>query len=86
MDVSLLQMFIASARRRLVGRKVGPIHWLRPVLSIAVGDRRDVLYLTFVLDSPGPFCFLSSDDPLEGVEAPARFANMIQVFIYSAIA
>jgi hypothetical protein len=69
-------MFIESARPRLVGRTVGPIRWLRPILSVAVGGRKEGLYLTFILESPGPFCFLSPEDPLEGVEAPARFANM----------
>jgi hypothetical protein len=69
-------MFTDAARRRLEGRSIGPVRWYRPVLSVAVGARKDRLFLTVILESPGPFCFLSANDPLEGVSAPARFAGL----------
>jgi predicted ribosome quality control (RQC) complex YloA/Tae2 family protein len=75
-DVSLLQMFTEAARRALVGRAIGQVRWCRPVLSVAVGNRNDGRYLTLILESPGPFCYISANDPLEAVPAPARFAGL----------
>jgi len=69
-------MFAETAGERLVGRVVGPIRWYRPILSVAVGSRRDGEFLTLILESPGPFCFLSPTDPLTGVSAPARFPQL----------
>ena len=76
MDGSLLQMFADAARKSLTGQTIGPVLWYRPLLSIPMGPRRDGVYLVAVLESPGPFCFLSRGDPLEGVRASARFEGL----------
>lgn len=76
MDGSLLQMFADAARKSLEGRTIGPVRWCRPLLSVPMGPRRDGMHLVAVLESPGPFCFLSRNDPLDGVRASARFAGL----------
>ncbi len=69
-------MFADAARKSLTGQTIGPVLWYRPLLSIPMGPRSDGVYLVAVLESPGPFCFLSRGDPLEGVRASARFAGL----------
>ncbi len=69
-------MFADAARKRLTGQTIGPVLWYRPLLSIPMGPRRDGVYLVAILDFPGPFCFLSRGDPLDGVRASARFAGL----------
>jgi hypothetical protein len=76
MDGSLLQMFTAAAALRLVGQSVGPIRWFRPVLVVPVGSRRDPEYLAVILETPGPFCYLTEQDPLDGVDGVHRFPQL----------
>jgi hypothetical protein len=68
-------MFTDAVHDQLQGREIGPARWLRPVLSIEIRGRGGA-YLTFILESPGPFCFLSERDPLQGAPAPARFPQL----------
>jgi hypothetical protein len=76
MDGPLLQMFTDAAARRLAGQTVGPVRWLRPVLVVPVGARRDPVYLAVILETPGPFCYLTEKDPLDGVGGAVRFAQL----------
>jgi hypothetical protein len=75
-DASLLQMFTDAARERLRGRAIGAVRWCRPVLSLPIGRGQDALYLAVILESPGPFCYLAVDDPLQGVPGSARFSAL----------
>jgi hypothetical protein len=58
-------------RDELVGRSLGTPSWFAPVLAIPFHGRR---HLVVVLETPGPFCFLSDASPFESVRAPARMA------------
>ena len=76
MDASLLQLFTEAVRDPLRGLAIGSVRWCRPVLSIPIGRRNEGRYLTVLLDSPGPYCYLSADDPLEGAPAAVRFTGL----------
>lgn len=71
MNLLLLNLFAAAAGPRLRGAVPGAPQWYRPVLVIPF--RGQPRYLVAVLESPGPFVFLTSDRPLEGARAPERF-------------
>jgi hypothetical protein len=73
MDASLLEMFARSLRSRLAGRVIGPVRWLRPILTVSVARRDDREFVVAVLGPPGPFCHLADLDPLEGVQAAEPF-------------
>ncbi len=76
MDGSLIEMFCSSVQSRVVGRVIGPVRWLSPVLSIPVGGRDRGEHMVAILANPGPFCYLADQDPLQGTPAPARFPQM----------
>lgn len=75
MDRLLLQTFIESARDRLVDQRIGTVNWHRPILSIPVHDRTRRRFLVAIMEMPGPFLFLSEEDPLAGFDFGARFAQ-----------
>jgi hypothetical protein len=76
MDGTLIQMFAGAAHDRLCGRVFGPARWLRPLLVLPLGRRRDPLFLTVILETPGPFCYIAGEDPLDGVDSAESFAHL----------
>ena len=73
MNHRLLALFAADLDRLAKGRTVGPVKWCRPVLALPLKDAKSTHYLVIISESPGPFCFVSGDDPLPGIEAGALF-------------
>jgi predicted ribosome quality control (RQC) complex YloA/Tae2 family protein len=73
MNALLLAMFAAEARAEMIGSTLAAPLWYPPVLSVSFGPRAN---LVAVLESPGPFCFLSHDAPFEGARAPIRFSRL----------
>lgn len=76
MDRLLLELFVNSARDLLLGGHIGEIRWYRPVLSLQIKIGRNWSFLVAILETPGPFCFLSSENPLRGLTAPKRFSEL----------
>ena len=81
MDGSLLQMFADAARGRLTGVSFGPVRWLRPLLSLPIrgrGTRGPGIrgYLVVIVETPGPFCYLADEDPLDSVDGVLRFPQL----------
>jgi hypothetical protein len=66
-------MFAESVRGRLVGRTIGPARWYPPILSVPLEEGKTAEYLVVILGNPGPFCYLSSVEPLENVSAALCF-------------
>jgi hypothetical protein len=83
MDSSLLQMFVDAVRGRLTGSAFGPVRWLRPLLVLPVGDCRNRRYLVVILETPGPFCYLAEEDPLDGVDCSLRFPQLTGAAVLS---
>jgi len=73
MDGTLLEMFSHAVHTRSAGRVIGSVQWLRPILTVSVGDGE---FLVAILESPGPFCYLTADDPLRGVSASTPFVRL----------
>ena len=69
MNAPLLAQLVREIRNDVVGQPLGTPSWFSPVLEIPVYGRG---YLIAVLESPGPFWFVSADSPFEGAHAPAR--------------
>ena len=69
MNASLLAQLVREIRNDVVGQRLGTPSWFSPVLEIPVYGRG---YLIAILESPGPFWFVSADSPFEGAHAPAR--------------
>ena len=76
MDGSLLQMFADAARGRLTGVSFGPVRWLRPLLALPIRGRGTRGYLVVIVETPGPFCYLADEDPLDGVDGVLRFPQL----------
>ena len=64
MNRLLLELFVNSVRDRLLGRHIGEIRWHRPVLSLQIKTGQSWSFLVVILETPGPFCFLSGENPL----------------------
>lgn len=73
MNLLLLSLFARAAHARLSGAALGTPSWYRPVLVLPCREKRRTSYLVAVLESPGPFVFLTEERPLEGARAPERF-------------
>jgi len=74
MNLLLLHLFARDARAALVGRRINAVGWFAPVLTIELGGgRRPRVWLSAVMEPPGPFTCLLREPPLEGAAAPARF-------------
>jgi len=74
MNLLLLHLFARDARTALVGRRINAVGWFAPVLTIELGGaRRPRVWLSAVMEPPGPFACLLREPPLEGAAAPARF-------------
>ncbi len=71
MNHLLLYLFVQSIASRIAGRRIGGVRLLQPVLSIELAGGGPPDYLVVILSSPGPFCFLESNDPLAGIGAEA---------------
>jgi predicted ribosome quality control (RQC) complex YloA/Tae2 family protein len=74
MNITLLERLIHEIRDDLVGRSLGTPSWVPPVLAIPVGGVG--VHLVAILESPGPFCFLTDASPFGAARAPARFAKI----------
>jgi len=75
-NLLLLHLFARDAASRVVGAVAGTPGWLAPILSIPLRRRGGNCYLVIVVDSPGPFCFVRDENPLDGVDAPERFEHL----------
>ena len=69
MNLFLLHLLLHALSPLLKRKKIGIIRLLPPVLSIELLGTTDVRYLVVILSTPGPFCFLDSDDPTGGTGA-----------------
>ncbi len=69
MNALLLAQLIREIRNDVVGQWLGTPSWFSPVLEIPVHGRG---YLIAVLETPGPFLYVSADSPFEGAHAPVR--------------
>lgn len=69
MNALLLAQLVREIRNDVVDQRLGTPSWYSPVLEIPVYGRG---YLIAVLESPGPFFYVSADSPFEGAHAPLR--------------
>lgn len=69
MNALLLAQLVREIRNDLVDQRLGTPSWFSPVLEIPVYGRG---YLIAVLESPGPFLYVSAESPFEGAHAPLR--------------
>lgn len=79
MNLLLLHLFVRTAHDRLVGATLGAPAWYRPVLVLPfspAGGRRATYHLVAVLETPGPFVYITTERPLEGARAPERFSML----------
>ena len=69
MNALLLAQLVREIRNDAVDQRLGTPSWFSPVLEIPVYGRG---YLIAVLESPGPFLYVSAESPFEGAHAPLR--------------
>ncbi len=69
MNATLLAQLIREIRDDVVGQPLGTPSWFPPVLAIPVYGRG---HLVAVLESPGPFFYVTAAFPFESAWAPAR--------------
>ena len=74
MNLFLLHLFVRAARDRLAGATLGTPSWYRPVLVVPFSPAAQsgtTRYLVAVLETPGPFVYITADRPLEGARGSA---------------
>jgi len=71
MNAALLARFAGELATSIRWHYFDEPRWFTPVLSLPFDRGRN--HLVAVLESPGPFCFLSETSPFGGATAPARF-------------
>lgn len=76
MNQFLLSRLVAELDALARGRSVGAVRWERPLLVVPLRGADGTDCLVWVLESPGPFAFLSPRDPLAGVAAKAAFPKL----------
>ena len=74
MNATLLTRLAAELRASMRWHYLDEPSWFSPVLSIPFDRGRN--HLVFVLESPGPFCFVRDESPFAGAVAPPRFARL----------
>jgi len=71
MNHFLLHLLTKEIGPSLAGHKIRAIRMLRPLVSIELAGGPQNRYLVVVLATPGPFCFMSSKDPVGSSGAAA---------------
>jgi len=74
MNAALLQRLTGELRREIVTRSFTTPSWFPPVLALPVGAGG--MHLVVLLESPGPFCFLSETSPFGAAKAPERLRKL----------
>jgi hypothetical protein len=74
-----MHLLVGDTRSMVAGATLGTPAWYRPVLVLPftpAGARGVPRYLVAVLETPGPFAFVTAERPFEGARAPERFAAL----------
>jgi hypothetical protein len=72
----LLNIVAPELDAALRGRVIGTPSFYHPIADIPIRVDDATLHLVIIMEAPGPFCFLSSTHPLEGVRAPRRLEQL----------
>ncbi len=67
MNHLLLHLFVRDATPAIRGKRIGMVRHLAHVLSVELTGGATPLYLSTVLSSPGPFVYLTENNPLPGI-------------------
>lgn len=73
MNALLLAQLVREIRNGIVDYPLGMPAWFAPVLTIPVYGRG---FLVAILESPGPFLYVTGDSPFEGADAPRRMTKL----------